>query len=739
MSAPDELPLTSDYTPRPRDPAPAPAALTSPPAPDLPGHSRRGLLAWLADEIFSPAFRPLRAKLNVWRWADENVHLDGRATGRPGRYDSSITPWTRAFQETLTDPRYDELHVIKASRGGFTEAAFNCIRFMPGNAPGPVLFAIHSTRQGVKSNKNRLIPTLDHAIDDPGVDRRTDVTGAMIRLPNMVIAITGSHTEEAFRSDGYRLVIGDEIEVVDEIEDSGSLHNLMRSRKRGIPDSKLLTMSKPKRWCSAHHREVVTGTCEALLVPCPHCGTFQELTLDGNSPTHQLRIEKPLRPGLPPPSPPLALKEPAKLGRLVYSHCTDLTGAWDFERIANETYYQCVSGCRITGEERLDASHAWLFPGDDPGATFVREALLAGKTLRAKYAMANAGRWLRTNPRPIPRKRTQHHSDLYSLDPDMTFAHLALIFATAATDPGALATAMNENMGLPVQEKITGQLDESLVEACRSPYRCGELPFRPDILLVGGDTQQAYQKAVVIAARLDGPDYELAVVDWHYIQTPADFDALMDAPIPVPPSSPPVAGEPDVMRPALAFVDAAGHRTGEVYDQHLANPTILPCWGDPQNSLNKLVWKTRVPHNQGHIDIYHVADAKFKQRIYHGMIGKSMDIKAAWNKRHSAEGGPTLSVLGLPGRLHLPGLPRASETEAEFARRWEEFKSELTSEYLDEVGKWIKFKGRPNDFGDALKYAVGAFDYIRPILESERATKPSGPVMDERGRITRPS
>ncbi len=712
----------------------------------------RSLLGWLVNDILRPAFRPIRAAMNVWRWADRNVVLDGRGTGRPGNFDSYKTPWTRALQETLTDSRFDEYHAIKSSRGGFTEGALNCIRYMPEHAPGPVLFAIHSAKQGVATNKNRLISTLRDAIEEPGVDRRQDVTGAMIRLLNMVIKITGSHTEEAFRSDGYRLVIGDEIEVVDEIEDSGSLHNLMRSRKRGIPDAKLLTMSKPKRWCSSHHREVVSGTLDAFLVPCPCCGVFQELTLDGKSPTHYLRIEKPLRPGLPPLSPPLAVKTTPPLGRLVYQHCTDLTGAWDWERVLREAYYQCISGCRFTGEEQLDASHAWIFPGDDEPTTRVRTELLAGKKLRAKWAMANAGRWLATNPRPIPRQRSAHFSDLHCLDDDMTLGHVALIFAKASSDPAALATAMNEHMGLPVKETVVGALDGDLLDLLRAPYRAGEFPWVPDAIYVGGDTQDALQKAVVIGVRLDGPDYEIAVSDWHYIQTAEDMDALLDHAHPLPPPLAALpAGQltpPSEMTPTLAFVDAAGHRTDFVYDQNLKNPRILPCYGREQKGLKQIVWRTRIPHQDREIDIYHVADEKLKHRIYTGMIGKAREILTAWAARHShdlkrcniGDRGKALSVLGLPGRLYLPGLPRRDESQAEFDRRFEELRGELTAEIADETGKWTRLPGRKNDFGDALKYAVAAFDYLRPDLEAERAVRKStlpAPSMDAAGRIHR--
>jgi hypothetical protein len=430
----------------------------------------------------------------------------------------------------------------------------------------------------------------------------------------------------------------------------------------------------------------------------------------------------------------------------MYSHCTDLHGAWDWERIVTDAYYQCVSGCRITGEEMLDASHAWVFAGDDEPTTRIRNELQSGKKLRAKWCMANAGRWLQTNPRPIPRQRSRHFADLHCLDDDMTFGRFALIFAKASSDPAALSTAMNEHMGLPVKTTVVGALDGDLIDLLRAPYRAGEFPWVPDAIYVGGDTQDHLQKAVVIGVRLDGPDYEIAISDWHYVQTAGDMDDILDHAHPMPlvaraefeRSNIPDSAPPPSMSPALAFVDLAGHRTDFVYDQNLRNSKIIPCKGSPTRGLKQVVWGAEIEHQGRKIQIYHVADEKLKHRIYKGMIGQAREILAASAARRS--GGKTLSVLALPGRLYFPGLPRCGESQAEFDRRFEEVRAELTAEIADETGRWVKLPGRNNDFGDALKYAIAAFDYLRPDLEAERSARESGqrgPVVEPDGKITR--
>ncbi|MBC7366196.1 MAG: phage terminase large subunit family protein, partial [Undibacterium sp.] len=228
---------TSDPSPRPAPPAtPSCSGRYIPPAPPLRARlatTGLALRAWLVAEIFRPAFRALVSTALVWRWADSHVILHGAGTGRGGPYHSARTPWVREFTETFTDPAWREDHVIKCSRSGFTEAALCVIRFMPDNAPGPVHLALDSAKAATDVMRERLSPTLRrHYVAEDTDDN--DITARVVRLRNMVIRVTGSYTEGAFRQHGNRLVILDEVEVVNAIDGVGTLHDLARSRIRGV-------------------------------------------------------------------------------------------------------------------------------------------------------------------------------------------------------------------------------------------------------------------------------------------------------------------------------------------------------------------------------------------------------------------------------------------------------------------------------------------------------------------------
>lgn len=678
-----------------------------------PGLSRPALRDWLVDDVVGAAFRPLVSEENVWKFADRRVVLNPAGTGRGGTYESWRTPWARRFQESFTDEGVREHHIIKCSRSGFTEAALNIVRFMPEHAPGPVHFAAGSEKKTKEINKDRLVPTLRRLgiFADDATDP-DDITATVIRLQNMVIRISGSYTEGAFRADGNRVEILDEVELVNEIKGSGTIHDLGRSRIRGVRGARLMTMSKPLRWGSAHHRECVTGSLEAFLVPCPHCGTFQELSFDGNSLTHALRLEDPEREGAPPLSPRLTALPP-RLGRVVFDHCKDLYHGWDHGRLLSETYYQCISGCRIDQDHPVAPL---LAANADTSSSFTSEVhtlIATGRPLTCKQAMALSGRWLATNPRPIPGKRSGHVSDLVSLDDDMTWGHLASIFVQAAHDPAKLRTCNNEHFGLPHRDRAGSVGDEHIAE-CRGVYERGTLPFVPDVVTICADTQDAWWKFVVAAGRLDSAGQawrDVAVIDWGYAPLKSDLLAAARRTYTL-------AADPTrLFTPSCGLVDAGGHRTDEVYELHFDSEFLFfPSYGrGGQVAELRPTWQSPIKEAWRGVtfNICWYWDDHWKRRLYLGSLKKSRLIKNCCDIENLDP-----AAKGLPPRLWLPGLP------ADAKRR--EFELELRGEQLNDDGDWETIS--KNDFGDALKQCYAMFDFKLPAIAAQRAKRAAQPT-----------
>ena len=671
------------------------------------------LLDWIVDELLTPAYRPLVPEKNVWQWADaDNVYLDAKAARVPGFYRSAKTPHTREFMETFTDPYWQEELVMKSSRSGYTESALNVIRYAPQNAPGHILFAMDSDKAVKTVSKIRLAGTLASAA---GGEFPTDPDESglfTIYLRNMTVYLSGSYSPGVFREKWLRAVILDECEINSEIADEGNIFDLASSRlKTEAGDGKLFAMSKAKKKGTAFHERWCSGTRSVRLVPCPHCGTYQELAFFGESATNYMRPDaRPDEPALE----DYPLAQP--LGRVRFDHCRDVVvhqkpdgtfedkpGRWNKDRLRTDTHYQCVGGCRIDFAAPFTRAHL-----DDPvaGPSFspeVRTRLDDGESMQLKHAMLISGRWLATNPRPHPRRRSRHISDLYSLYDDLSLPELALLWIDCLGASEKLLHFFNNTLGLVFAPKLA-TIDEAAVLECRADYARGTCPFTPDLVLLNFDTQQHHYVAIITAWLVDGT---CAVLDWFDALHDDDIIARFDQLIPGAPRrlhpQPHLAEPIAPVVPAYGLGDAAGSpgRTGDVYDLTLKLPgKLYPSFGRGRMQVTTPIAQSTVEWRMRPIPIYKFSDDIFKTKLYVDRIGRIREIKAA----QAAGKDPVL--FNLPPRLYLP-----RDTDGRLS-------SELSGERQLPDLSWQDPSPGPNHLGDALKNAVVQFEFLRPRLEA---------------------
>ncbi len=703
---------------------------------DLPAPTaaRFSLRDWLL-ALFAAAFRPLITTEPLWQWADaRRIELE-----HGGTYLSRLRPWYRRVQACFSDPAIREQYLSKSSRAGATESVLNRIRRMAVEDHGNVQLCVGSQRISTEVNRARLIPSLRAlgVFAEAGTDE-DDVTSALIRLPGMVIRISGAYTEAAFRTHAIRFMVLDECDL-EGIHHIGknTLFDLARSRIRGIPGAQLCALSKPTLWGSPFHREVATGTLECLLLPCPHCGTFQELTVDGTSLVDQLRIEEPDTPGTAPLNPPLAHPSPEgpqplvrpPLGRLDYEHCRHLDGSWDFDRIVAETRYRCVSGCLIDQQAPLTTADLERPHSSLALCPEIRALHAAGTRLTHKAAMVLAGRHLRTNPRPRPAigggprsKRSEHISDLISLDADMTWGHLAHAYVSALGDPIALGTLRNEHLGLP-RRPTAGAVDPVHVAECRAAYQRGTIPFVPDTVFITVDTQDAFYKATVLAARFDtaasDPQFrDLAVVDYGVFALNSDVCALLEKPYPLAPLAaatllPGTSTPPDLSATYAAeqgIVDARGHRQDQVYQLYQDSGRRLhPSRGESSRTAElRPTWLKPIATNAagGTLYIIHHFAHLWKHRLYLGCLARIREIKECTDRD-----GLDPAARDLPPRIWLP----ASPADAKRA----DFEAELTREQLTHDDKWEA--NGTHDFADCIRLGLVWLDATLPAARARHA------------------
>lgn len=452
----------------------------------------RSTAAALLLNIFTGSFRG-SPREPVWQYADKKVYFSEKMAAEAGYYDSSVTPWTREWQDLPRQDGVKEGAFMKSSQTGVTEATLNIIRWMPDHWPGNVGYIINSREKAKRLSKVRLQETIKECAEDQVTDDPNDQSTFHIILQNMEISITGSGSANAFRETWYRLGVLDEPEDHETQADGTTSYDNIQGRFTTVADSLLLVLGKPQEKGGIVHRCYLKGTQEKWMLPCPHCDQRIELLFS----------------------------------QLQFGHHRDLVDGWDLEGVVNDTYYECqLCHGKIEEHRKKELVNAGIWV---PTPHADREKLDGRAIL------------------PEPGVRSFHISDLYSLFPGISWGILAKKWlmahkiAPSITAQNAFST---EHMGRPIEPQEMGFMDDA-IEALRGGLveeiagkkiihghkfslcyenheEIGPLPIEdPDYISVTGDRQGYGIKYVVFCWTKSGEafliDYGLCEDEDHFL------------------------------------------------------------------------------------------------------------------------------------------------------------------------------------------------------------------------------
>lgn len=472
-------------------------------------------------------------------WASQNVRLDRRMTTRPGYYDPDEYAWTWEFQEigrrrqifektledgavvicdplinlpvpvlaerkssqgesplngsgearestnlTFTDGvalpdvksdsrggqkissmRVHQIDVMKGTQTGCTEGALNLIRFCAAHDPQNIIFAIDKAQQAGEVNEIRLQPTLRDLGQQIFTDDNDDAAKFILKLRRMIIYFLGSYSEASLTQKFCELGVNDELEEHGSPDSVEDMLSRMKSSERWL----LINMSKPKFAGGPIDREYRLGSMHVAEIPCPNC-----TEANGGIPAGFQQLDQ---------------------DNMKFSHCKNILGEWDFDRVQRETYFECIH-CHQPIEEH----HKRWFND---------------RTRR---------RWRRTNfEKAQPGHISFHLPDFFSYHQSVSWGNLAIKYINAKGDPEKRRTYRNHHEGLPYEQKII-KLEISNILALRDSYPRGVSPWLPRAIVLGADVGLGYVKWVVLAMRITADHHgEAALMDYGLVREPEDL------------------------------------------------------------------------------------------------------------------------------------------------------------------------------------------------------------------------
>lgn len=340
-------------------------------------------------EVWEPSRRA-----DIIAWAERELILSGRVTGRPGPYSTAWTPYVREVLRAMADPRTETVVLCWGTQLGKTLTQTVYLAYRLAEDPGPTLWVMPTEALARSFSETRLMPLLESC--EP-VRAKFPLDSSRIKilqfdLIDSTTNLVGSNSPANISSRPVETVFLDEIDKFAEAsEKEAAALALATERTKAFPRRKHIMASTPTLESGDCWQQYLAGTREKYLLACPQCKKEIELVWD------HVRWDKDAR---------------------------GEDGKWDLGRVSASAHYACQEcGGKITDTQ--------------------------------KRSMLDKGRWKATNDKPEPRRRTFHLSSLYS--PTISFGQAAVKFLTERVYFVGLQNFVNGWLAMPWQDQFSDE------------------------------------------------------------------------------------------------------------------------------------------------------------------------------------------------------------------------------------------------------------------------------------------
>ena len=230
--------------------------------------------AWRARrrDLYRKVFIPA-PRLTLSQWADKYRVLSRSASAEPGQYRTNRFPPLRGIMDAMSDPRIEQVVVMKSAQVGYTEALVNCVGYYIHQDPSPILVVQPSVDMGRAWSIDKLAPALADSpvLKDSVQEPRSRDSGNTILHKVFTgghLTVVGANAPAPLASRTIRVVLVDEEDrFPDSAGDEGDPVSLAEKRK-------LKGFSHIERAYNESDQRV-------YMVPCPDCGHKQRLLWKG--------------------------------------------------------------------------------------------------------------------------------------------------------------------------------------------------------------------------------------------------------------------------------------------------------------------------------------------------------------------------------------------------------------------------------------------------------------------------
>ncbi len=241
-------------------------------------------------EALSGAFRRAHGMyvpppaLTLSEWADAYAYVPPEAGAFPGKFVTASAEYQRGIQDAVTDPTIETVVMMMCAQSGKTQIQLNMIGYYSHHEPSPMLFVQASEGEAEKFSKNRVAkmirstPCLQKVFPKP---RARDSGNTLLNKEFIggVLILAGANAPAGLASMPIRVLNADEVDRYPESAGTeGDPVDLATRRTTTFWNRKHAFASTPGlKDLSRIEKLEQNSDRRRYFVPCPHCGTFQQL------------------------------------------------------------------------------------------------------------------------------------------------------------------------------------------------------------------------------------------------------------------------------------------------------------------------------------------------------------------------------------------------------------------------------------------------------------------------------
>ncbi len=225
------------------------------------------------------------SRMKPSEWAATNRYLTAAETAEPGRWKNERTPYLVGIMDAAADPAIQKIVVMKSTQIGFSECIRNVLGYYIDQDPGPCLLVMPDEKSAKEAIDERIKPLIDHSpvLQTHLTDRAWDVKLSSIKLDTMPIYTGWSGSPQTLATRPCRYVFLDEVDKYARYSgreaDPISLA-LERTRTFGGRKKVFAGSSPTTSEGTIYQLFIACADRRTYRVPCPKCGSYQQLSFD---------------------------------------------------------------------------------------------------------------------------------------------------------------------------------------------------------------------------------------------------------------------------------------------------------------------------------------------------------------------------------------------------------------------------------------------------------------------------